>query len=414
MRGSRDQILHRLSCFATGAVVTLTLAATGPAALRAEEKPSLGSALKSGRTSINLRYRWEDVSQDGIDEDAHASTLRTVLAYRSQPYKGFSLHVEAENVAVLGDDLYNNAGFGGLDNLVRDRPVVADPALTEINQALLRFQGNRWRIAAGRQEILIGDMRFVGNVGWRQNHQSFDALRIDRTIGGLRFTYVLTDKVHRITGQSLDLTAHLFNTVFDLQNAGKFTFYGYLLDYPQPGFNSSSTATWGLEFAGQRRLGGRRALLYEAEYAVQSDHAGNQLSIDADYNSLMLGTSLPKVTIKLAYERLGEGGDLPFRTPLATLHKYNGWADKFLTTPASGLQDLYLQLDGKIGEVAWLVRYHEFQSELRSVDYGRELDLQLLYTCPMGVLLGLKGALFDSARGTSDTDKWMVWAVYGF
>ena len=52
---------------------------------------------------------------------------------------------------------------------MRDRPVVADPADTEINQALIRYQGDKWRVAAGRQEILLGDVRFVGNVGWRQN-----------------------------------------------------------------------------------------------------------------------------------------------------------------------------------------------------------------------------------------------------
>ena len=76
--------------------------------------------------------------------------------------------------------------------------------------------------------------------------------------------------------------------------------------------------------------------------------------------------------------------------------------------------DLNLQLDGKIGEVAWLVRYHEFESELRSFEYGTELDLRLLYTCPKGIDLGLKGALFDRERVPDDTDKWMVWAAYRF
>ena len=31
---------------------------------------------------------------------------------------------------------------------------------------------------AGLQEILIDNHRFVGNVGWRQNHQSFEAARV--------------------------------------------------------------------------------------------------------------------------------------------------------------------------------------------------------------------------------------------
>jgi hypothetical protein len=413
MRASKDHHLHWPSPAVAG-VVTLLALVTGPGPLAAEDEPSLKNALKNGKASVNLRYRWEDVRQDGIDKDAHASTLRTVLAWRSQPYRGFSLHIEAESVAVLGNDLYDNAGSGGLDNGVRDRPVVADPAGTEINQALVRYQADRWRVAVGRQEILLGDVRFVGNVGWRQNHQSFDALRIDNSTGGLRFTYAFADKVHRITGQSLDLAAHLFNAGFELQNAGKFTLYGYLLDYQDPGASANSTSTWGLEFAGKRRLGAQRSLLYEAEYATQSDYADNTLSIDADYTLLMVGIGFPDVTVKLARESLGEGGDAAFRTPLATLHKWNGWADKFLATPTTGLVDLYLQLTGKLGEVAWLVKYHDFESDIGSVSYGQELDLQLLYTCPKGVQLGLKGALYDADRFATDTDKWMVWGAYSF
>ena len=414
MRGSRDSDLSWLSLVARGAFLLLTLAATSPGALRAVEKPSFKEALENGKASVDLRYRWEEVGQDGLEKDSHASTLRTALAWRSQPYKGFSFHIEAENVTEVGGDLYDNAGFGSANNRVRDRPVVADPALTEINQAFVRYQADQWQLAAGRQEIQLGDERFVGNVGWRQNHQSFDALRIDRSLGGLRFTYVLTDKLHRITGQTLDLTAHLFNAGFDLQNAGKFTFYGYLLDFPQPGFGSNSTSTWGLEFAGRRRLGSQHSLLYEMEHAVQSDHADNTRSIDADYTLLVLGIGFPKATVELAWESLGEGGDAAFRTPLATLHGFNGWADKFLATPAAGLVDLRLRLGGKVGGVAWLVGYHDFESDLGSVSYGQELDLQLLYTCPKGVRLGLKGALYDADRFSTDTDKWMVWTAYAF
>ena len=44
-------------------------------------------------------------------------------------------------------------------------------------------------------------------------------------------------------------------------------------------------------------------------------------------------------------EYLEGNGTIGFSTPLATLHKFQGFADVFLTTPASGITDAY----GKLG-----------------------------------------------------------------
>jgi hypothetical protein len=396
-------------------LVLLGLAALCPVVALSDEEPSLAQALKKGKATLNLRYRYEDVSDDAVgDKPARASTLRTVLGYRSLDHKGFSFQLEAENVAVVGNDLYNNRGAGGLNNGVRDRPVVADPADTGINQALIRYRSDRWQVAAGRQEILLGDVRFVGNVGWRQNHQSFDALRIDNSsLGGLRLTYAFIDRVNRIFGDSQETASHLLNASFDLQNAGRFTLYGYLLDYQDAATAGLSTFTWGLEFAGKHTLSGRASLLYEVEYAEQSDWADNPRNVDAGYSFLMLGTALPQVTIKLAWEQLdGSPTDGQFRTPLATLHKFNGWADRFLATPPNGLQDIYLQANGKVGKIGWLFKYHDFGAESSGASYGQEQDLQLLYTSSQGVSFGVKAALYDADGFASDVDKWMVWAAY--
>ena len=413
MRGSSSKP-HWRSPVTAAAALLLALTPAGPAALRAEDEPSFRDALADGKVTLDLRYRFESVGDDSPDSDARASTLRTVLGYRTRAYRGFSFQIEAENVTAVGNDLYDNLGWQRLRNGMPDRSVVADPAITEINQALLRYRGGSWQVAVGRQEVVLGDARFVGNVGWRQNHQSFDAVRIDNfSLGGLGLSYAFLDEVHRITGESRDLAGHLLNTSFELQNAGKFTLYGYLVDYQDPGLSRLSTATWGLEFAGKRRLVGGRSLLYEAELATQSDYAGNASDVDVGYLSLMLGLALPQVTVKLAHESLEGGAGGQFETPLATLHKFNGWADKFLDTPLFGLEDTYLQLSGKLGEVGWLVRYHDFEAEARSLSYGQELDLQLTWTCAKGVLLGLKGALYEADSHSFDTRKWMVWASYG-
>ena len=415
MRGACDPRPRRRPAAAGIALSLLALAAAGAVAAPGEDKPSLEEALKNGKTTLDLRYRYEDVSDQAIgDKHARASTLRTALGYRSRAYRGFTIQLEVENVAVIGNELYDDGGPGGSSSPPGDRPAVPDPALTEINQALVRYRWNALQVVAGRQEIRFGDERFVGRVGWRQNHQSFDALRIDSWVGGLRLTYAFIDRVHRVVADSRDLAGHLINASFSLQNVGRFTAYGYLLDYRDRFAAPLSTATWGLEFAGRRRLAGNRLLLFELEHAEQSDHADNPRAIDAGYSALKVGADLRAVTVKLGWERLDGDGDSRFRTPLATLHNHNGWADKFLDTPVFGLEDLHLELGGQLGKVDWLARYHQFEAQSRPIPYGDELDLQLLYTSPRGVLVGFKGALYRADRFAADTDKWMVWTGYGF
>ena len=74
-----------------------------------------------------------------VDADAAASTLRTVVGYRSQAYRGWSIGVEAEDVRVVGSDDYANAGFGPASNGVAGRPVVADPAGTSIQRGWISY-----------------------------------------------------------------------------------------------------------------------------------------------------------------------------------------------------------------------------------------------------------------------------------
>lgn len=312
----------------------LAAAFTVAVPIQAEEAASLKEALKKGDVTVDFRYRYENVSDDAVgDKEAHASTLRTVINYRTQAYKGWGFFLEAENVTAVGNDQYNNAGRGSLNNGVRDRPVVADPALTELNQAYLSFEKGKTRMRAGRQEIIFGDHRFVGNVGWRQNHQSFDALTAsDSSLARTSFHYAFVDTVNRIFGDRLEMASHLLNAAFDVSGAGKLTLYGFYLDYDDA--VALSTSTFGAELSGKQKLGGGSELLYEIEVVDQRDAGDNPATVDAGYLFASLGGRFSGVTVKGGWERLdGSPGEGQFNTPLATLHKFNGWADKFLRTP---------------------------------------------------------------------------------
>ncbi len=386
-------------------------------ALAADEPASLRDSLAAGEVRLALRYRYEHVEDDTVgDKPARASTLRTTLGWGSAPWRGWSAHLEAENVAAIGPDLYNNRGAGSRFNGVLDRPVVADPALTELNQAFLRYQRGAYKVQLGRQEILIGDQRFVGNVGWRQNHQSFDALTVARDPGGrVKLHYAYLAEVHRIFGDNQPMTSHLLSAEIGVADAVTARLYGYLVDYDRLQDSHLSSLSAGAELTGRRPLAGDAKLLWELEHALQWDAGDNPAQLEAGYLHAMVGAAAGGLTVKLGWEQLeGRRGGGPFRTPLATLHKFNGWADKFLVTPPEGLEDLYLAATGSLDRLGWTAVVHDFSAETSGRDYGRELDLELRYRTPWEQTVALTVALYDQRGFSRDTEKWMLWTTYGF
>ena len=156
----------------TAASAPAPVAAPAPAA--APAPTDLVSALTGGKAHLDFRYRYEQVDQQGFDVDAYASTLRTRLNYTTAEWQGLTAMLEAANVVVLGQySLFNSTTNGATS-----RPVVADPEYTEINQAWLQYKLGEFTGIGGRQVINLDNQRFVGNVAWRQNDQTYDAVTL--------------------------------------------------------------------------------------------------------------------------------------------------------------------------------------------------------------------------------------------
>ena len=80
-------------------------------------------------------------------------------------------------------------------------PIVNDPEVTELNRLQLTWTPSAaFSTVIGRQRVILDDQRFVGNVGWRQDEQTFDAARVDLAHGRFKATYVYISKVNRIFG----------------------------------------------------------------------------------------------------------------------------------------------------------------------------------------------------------------------
>lgn len=411
------KILFSFAVLCTAAVPNFVLA---------EEAGSLSEALSKGKVSLDMSYRYESVDQDNISKEAHASTLRSRLGYKTAAFKGVSGFLEFEDVSVIGNEQYNSSANGKTQY-----PIVADPEDTEINQAYLQFTGVEGLIlTGGRQRIKLDNDRFIGNVGWRQNEQTFDAIRLAVSpIAGLTGTYIYIENVNRVFGThhpskagtslsapsaNLLMSSHVIHAAYTNMPMLNVSLYGYLLDFDD--VPAASNKTLGLRLTGAVPVGGDMKLLYTAEYADQSDYADGASSIDADYSLFELGTSAKGATMKFSREVLGGEGVYAFATPLATLHAFQGWADKFLVTPVNGIEDLSATLSGEVFGIKLVAVYHIFTSDSANVDYGTELDVLATKKLTDNTLVGVKYASYDAdsdpknTGGTAvDTDKlWLL------
>ena len=193
------------------------------------------SALTGGKAHLDFRYRYEQVDQQGFDVDAYASTLRTRLNYTTAEWQGLTAMLEAANVVALGQySLYNSTTNGATS-----RPVVADPEYTEINQAWLQYTLGDFTGIGGRQVINLDNQRFVGNVAWRQNDQTYDAVTLKTgSIPRTQLFYSWVGNVNRVTGPdngtfpgNLNGSTNLLNARVDLGAGGALSLFGYCLDF---------------------------------------------------------------------------------------------------------------------------------------------------------------------------------------
>jgi hypothetical protein len=152
--------------------------------------------------------------------------------------------------------------------------------------------------------------------------------------------------------------------------------YAYLLDLQNVAGAANSCATYGGYFAGSAPLSDRFSLGYRAEFALQTDYANSPLNYSAEYYNVELSGAIKPFAFGIGYEVLGSDNGASFRTPLATLHAFNGWADVFLNTPAAGLRDLYAFAQITLPQqIPLRFVYHKFDADTGGGDFGHEFDV---------------------------------------
>lgn len=383
-------------------LVALALSSAFAADCRAQAAPAA-----TGGPVLDLRLRSEWVDDEAFARDAHATTLRARLGWRILLRSRWAAYLELEHTAHLGAERYNSTANGQ-----GAYPVVPDPDNTELNQAWLAWTpGADTRVALGRQKIVYDNQRFVGAVGWRQNDQTFDALdATHRTAGGWQLRYSYLARANRVFGSDnpndalarWQLHAHLASAARTL-GPGTLTGYAHFIDNRT--LPLTSHRNLGLRYALRRERKDGPGWFATLELARQDDHAEGSAAIDAHYRLLEGGLLWRGHNVKAGWEVLSGDGHYGFQTPLATLHAFNGWADKFLATPADGLDDRYLGWSRKFGKLEATLAWHDYRADHGNRDLGREWNASLGWAPAKHWLVLAKAADYRAGTGGFDARK---------
>lgn len=341
--------------------------------------------LKDGsKASLDVRARYE--YNETPASEINGYSVRTRLALETGEYEGFKVLVEMEDLSFNNDD---------------DRPGLDVPT-TELNQIWFSYEGAK----VGRQIYVLDDHRFIGHVGWRQNIQTFDAVSYAYAIdekSKLNFAYL--DAVHRVNATSQDLSGIVLNGSTKVTDNFTLAGFAYLLDFDRPALASSDT--YGIRGSG-KIPGEEVSYTYSFSYAKQMDNGGSARDFDVDYLAGEFGAAFSGISLAAGVEILGSDGVTGFTTPLATVHKFNGFADQFAANSLGlagglreGLEDYYVSLGFKAVDVPMTLVYHSFHTEGSSEYLGSEIDLVATYKLNEYVTLIGKFADYSTNGGAT-------------
>ena len=386
-----------------------------------------------------IRPRYESADTNNAAKDsADAYTVRTHLVATASLFDiaNLTATIGLQSVNNFGSDKYNSTRNGQIQY-----DVVADPQQAMLSEASVDYKIDKTALHAGRSQVNLDNQRFIGTVGWRQNERSYDSIyaannSIDNLSVLAAWVYGYQGVVGTAASTTQDTNTILLHAAYTVMPALKVTAYDYMI--------ANFHDTYGLALTGKVNLDAVK-LNYRAEYALQKDatmEIHTQIpttgQADADYINLDLGANINGILAGVNYEVLSgqaigavAGGDTAFSTPLATGHKFNGWADTFLTTPSGGLQDTNVRLGYKAkGFGKLLAVYHDFIADKSmttttgtSDDLGSEIDV--VYVNKIPGVNGLKGMLkyANYSKGanmtgfagvTHDTTKFWAMLDYKF
>ncbi len=360
---------------------------------------------------LDTRLRYEHVTQDGL-KNANSFNLRVRGGYDYKISDRWRILGEAEGVIQFTDEF---------NDPVDNRPgyaTVADPEVLEINRLQISYTDEHIASTLGRQRIILDNARFVGNVGFRQNEQTYDAFRVGyQHKESFSAEYIYLHEIQRIFGdESLignwDSQSHIVRAGGECQ-FGRVQGYGLLLEFDNA--LAATGQTWGASWVKgfDTDFG---TLKLRAEGAIQSEYKGNGPADPVGYRAASAALTHKTITGSFGVEVLEGSNGKAFITPLATLHKFQGWADVFLATPAVGIRDIQGGVNGNFSNfidnakpISWGLFYHDFASDNGRDSLGYEFDAVVKVPISSKIAVETKMAVFNGgSNGPADRTKLWV------
>jgi len=450
----------------------------------ADDEYTLLDSIKQGKPMTSFRLRYEEVSQDGLQpptsstptknlEDAEGLTLRSLIGWQSAPFHNFSFAGQIINVSKFKDD-FNDSTNGTLVNAVSNQPnkigyaKIVDPDDTDINQVFVDWTGiKNTRVRLGRQQINLDNVRFVGDIGFRQVMQVFDGLTVlNKSIPDTEIYAGHIERVKQITTELRgDGALEIVNAKYRISPTESLVGYGYFSGFSDLGlgrawFGNAAGAggvaagkngninqnvdqgnkVLGARLDGVHKIDDNWKALYTAEYAKQTDYNGGDSRIDAHYYKVGGGAAYGNFTLRADQELLSSNNSTyAFQTPFGTNHLFQGWADKFLATPLEGIQDTFVTATYKYEDFLFYADYHLIKSDdnFNKVGggtgdkFGKEWNAAVTYNVNKNIMAKIEYANFTEddhyallpATGNTvtgnrgrirDTDKLWLTAMYTF
>ena len=486
-----------LASFATNALAEEKIAAT------AQDEYTFMDAVKEGKNLTSFRLRYETVDQDGFQpgnllgltgpannptrneqlKKAKGLTLRTLLGWQTAPYMNFSFGAQLINVTKFKDDFNdstNNTAITGVSNQARniEYAKIVDPSDTDINQLYVDWTGiKNTKFRLGRQQTNLDNVRFIGDIAFRQVMQVFDGVSVlNKSIPDTEVFLAHFEQVKQITTEIRDKGAlDIANIRYRISPTEFLVGYAYLSGFEDLGLgrayfgNGGATPVataagkngainaaadqgnkiLGLRLDGIHPFNPNFRALYTAEYAKQTDYSGGDSRIDAHYYKIGGGLGFDNFNMRIDQELLSSNNSkYAFQTPYGTNHLFQGWVDKFLATPVEGIRDTFVTATYRFDDFTFFADYHLFKSDedfhtvgsgaatngnkfgkewnvaatwnidknwVTKLEYGRFTEDDKYTLLPVATVANNPTAIANANRGrVRDTDKLWLTASYTF
>ncbi len=390
--------------------------------LLASSSPLLAKSYDVDKHKVEVGFRPRIAHVNSVkNADAASVLLRAKLS--SQWTDKLQTRTELDYVHLWLEDKFTNGVH------FNNTPVVPDAAGLDLNELVLRYRAtNTLSFSVGREVLNWGNERFIGSNGFWQNEQSFDTVGFDFALGSAsQIHYRYVNNANRINGDRATVSlrpddanyrannglrpakflgdhahdTHLFfATIQEFDHA---RFQAYFFDMDISDAPALSNRTWGLRYEYKKRMESI-SVFADAEFALQ-----NRPNIlqggRPQYIHFNAGLAYRNHQMAIEIEQLGEQNGSSFVTPLGSLHNFNGWADKFLITPTTGLNDYSIRYILRFSPFKLNARYHFFTANDTRSSLGQELDIDLSYKFSHQSVMLFRFADFTSRSVNLDDER---------